>query len=216
MQTTIGIPILVVLLHLLTHAFLLTPIGDPPESIQSGNYGRPPRTKWWLKQSFIYFFGLLGMKFCVFLIFQICPWIVRVGNWALRWTEGNDALQIFFVMLFFPVIMNALQYYIIDSFIKQQKPQDHEPIPGEDGEDDGVDEHGQRGEVGDGTGEVTLNEGLGDKTMDGDKTQARVKSKNVDEYDPAIDGERSGSVGETDNPRSRLTEGSRGTAVKES
>lgn len=119
-------------------------------------------------------------------------------------------------MLFFPVIMNALQYYIIDSFIKQQKPQDHEPIPGEDGEDDLVDEHGQRGEVDDGTAEVTINESRRDKTIDGDKTQARVKSKNVDEYDPATDGERSGSGGETDNPRSRLTEGSRGTAVKDS
>ena len=45
-----------------------------------------------------------------------------VGNWALRWTEGNVALQIAFVMLIFPLIMNALQYYIIDTFIKNNKP----------------------------------------------------------------------------------------------
>lgn len=58
------------------------------------------------------------MKFCVFLIFQLLPWIAWVGDWALRWTEGNEAIQITFVMFIFPLIMNALQYWIIDGFIK--------------------------------------------------------------------------------------------------
>lgn len=56
-----------------------------------------------------------------------------MGDWALRWTEGDEALQVIFVMLVFPVIMNATQYYIIDSFIKNQKPE-HELIPDEDDE----------------------------------------------------------------------------------
>ncbi|KAI9880033.1 MAG: hypothetical protein M1830_005952 [Pleopsidium flavum] len=133
-DTTIGIPILIVLLRLFHYGFSLTPVGNPPESIQSGNYGQPPKTSWWFKQSMIYFLGLLGMKICVFFIFHIMPWIVMVGDWALKWTEGNEMVQVFFVMLLFPVIMNAVQYYIIDSFIKNQKPTDHEPIPSEDGE----------------------------------------------------------------------------------
>jgi hypothetical protein len=58
------------------------------------------------------------MKFIVLLIFIFLPWISHVGDWALRWTEGNEKLQVFFVMLFFPVVMNATQYYIIDTFIK--------------------------------------------------------------------------------------------------
>ncbi|KAI9673940.1 MAG: hypothetical protein M1817_002146 [Caeruleum heppii] len=136
-DTTIGIPILIVLLRLLTAAFLLTPLGSPPESIQSGNYGRPPRTLWWIKQSLIYFLGLMGMKICVLFIFELLPWISRVGDWALRWTEGNEMLQVGFVMLLFPVIMNALQYYIIDGFIKDQRPENgHEQIPSEDEDDD--------------------------------------------------------------------------------
>ena len=58
-----------------------------------------------------------------------------VGDWALRWTEGNEALQVVFVMLVFPVIMNALQYYIIDGFIKKK------PAPqGEEGEEEEQDE----------------------------------------------------------------------------
>lgn len=64
------------------------------------------------------------MKICVFFIIQLLPFIVKFGDWALRWTEGNTAVQIFFVMLLFPVIMNAIQYYIIDIFIK--KPISHD------------------------------------------------------------------------------------------
>src|SRR5271170_5202229 len=109
----------------------MTPIGNPPESIQSGHYGNPPKTWWWFKQSMIYFLGLMGMKICVLIIFILLPWISRIGDWALSWTEGNEQLQVFFVMLFFPVVMNATQYYIIDSFIKNQKPEGHELLAGE-------------------------------------------------------------------------------------
>jgi len=98
----------------------LTPLGNPPESIQSGNYGTPPNAWWWFKQSIIYFCGLMGMKICVLILFMLLPWLPRVGDWALGWTEGNEELQIIFVMMLFPVIMNALQYYIIDSFIKKK------------------------------------------------------------------------------------------------
>lgn len=64
------------------------------------------------------------MKICVFFLIQLFPIIIKVGDWALRWTEGNTALQITFVMLLFPVTMNAIQYYIIDTFIK--KPISHD------------------------------------------------------------------------------------------
>ena len=76
------------------------------------------------------------MKLCVFFIFKLCPWIIEVGDWALRWTEGDERVQVFFVMLFFPLVMNALQYYIIDSFIKDKRPDGHELIPGEESSED--------------------------------------------------------------------------------
>lgn len=79
---------------------------------------------WWMKQSIIYFFGLVGMKTCVVIIIHVLPFIVEIGDWALKWTEGNTAVQIIFVMLLFPVIMNAIQYYIIDIFIKRKIPED--------------------------------------------------------------------------------------------
>ncbi|TID22462.1 fk506-binding protein 2 precursor [Venturia nashicola] len=132
-DTTIGIPILVGLLRVLHVLFLHTPLANPPQSLNSGNYGRPPRTSWWLKQSFIYFLGLLGMKLCVFLLFHLLPWLGWVGDWALRWTEGKEWVQITFVMLIFPLIMNGMQYYIIDSFIKDKNPEDYTEVDGGEG-----------------------------------------------------------------------------------
>ncbi|WEW57969.1 hypothetical protein PRK78_003436 [Emydomyces testavorans] len=123
-DTTLGIPILILILRVLNRAALYTPLANPPESIESGNYGDPPNAIWWLKQSIIYFFGLVGMKTCVVVIIHLLPFIVQLGDWALRWTEGNTAVQIIFVMLLFPVIMNAIQYYIIDIFIKRAIPED--------------------------------------------------------------------------------------------
>jgi len=63
--------------------------------------------------------GLFSMKIIVFFIIDLLPFIIKIGDWALQWTEGNTALQIAFVMLLFPLLMNAIQYYIIDSFIKK-------------------------------------------------------------------------------------------------
>jgi hypothetical protein len=141
-DTTIGIPILVGFLRCLHWLFLRTPLANPPESLSSGNYGSPPKFKWWLKQVFIYFIGLFCMKVCVFLLFVIFPALGWVGDWALRWTEGKEWVQITFVMLIFPLIMNAAQYWIIDSFIKD-KTGDYDFIPVEQHEDgvDGADEN---------------------------------------------------------------------------
>lgn len=61
------------------------------------------------------------MKLFVWLLFALLPWLPWVGDWALRWTEGSEALQIAFVMFIFPLLMNIMQYYIIDSFIKDNK-----------------------------------------------------------------------------------------------
>jgi len=89
------------------------------------------------------------MKACVFFIFQLLPWIAWVGDWALRWTEGSEALQIAFVMFVFPVIMNALQYYIVDSFIKDRpgEGEGFERVATEDDDGEGGDYPSERGSV---------------------------------------------------------------------
>lgn len=136
-----------------------------------------------------------------------------MGDWALKWTEGNETVQVFFVMLFFPVVMNALQYYIIDGFIKDQKPKDHlERIPTEDDDDDDVNSHDDVGRRSQGQ-DVTENtdaDGSGDEgnkqaetsrpqapkdLHSGSKGSSAATGgglKTLDEYDPITDGERSG------------------------
>ena len=185
----------------------MTPFGNPPESIRSGNYGHPPRTYWWFKQSVIYFLGLMGMKFCVLILFLLLPWISRIGDWALGWTEGNERLQVFFVMLFFPVVMNATQYYIIDSFIKNQKPGEHEPLPSDDGDsDDGADDGGSFVDPLAGANdevdpeledEVAKKEAVDIKARAkplGKGNQSSSGSKDRHSYDPQFDGDGSSTV----------------------
>lgn len=171
----------------------------PAESIQSGNYGNPPNAWWWLKQSVIYFIGLFGMKLVVLLIFLVFPWISRVGDWALGWTEGNEQLQIFFVMMFFPLIMNALQYYVIDSFIKKAET-DHERLPEEDpdwavGNADAspYDE-----------ADLFSSDDEGDNSDDGASVKMHRASHKKDlggEYDPDMDGDAPTIVGSSSSHR---------------
>jgi hypothetical protein len=190
-QTTLGIPILIVLLRLMTALVSFTPLGKPAESIQSGNYGNPPNAWWWLKQSVVYFIGLFGMKLCVLIIFIMMPWISQVGDWALGWTEGNERVQIAFVMMIFPLIMNALQYYIIDSFIKKKETlNDHERLPSDD-----PDEHG--GAYDDASRPSDLDE---DEARSVGAEEERLRSKKnlaseTSEYDPDVDGEARSVVG---------------------
>lgn len=166
------------------------------------------------------------MKTCVFIIFQLCPWIVYVGDWALRWTEGNETVQVFFVMFFFPVIMNALQYYIIDSFIQNQKPADHEAVPTEDGEGDDDEERAQRQrsawdasfESEDEAEVVKKPSKAGCKAAQAtERTKLRLDPDKDDEYDSDIDGDGTptviGSGSETvkkDEEQSLLDNGSSG------
>ncbi|KAF1930311.1 uncharacterized protein M421DRAFT_58377 [Didymella exigua CBS 183.55] len=191
-DTTIGIPILVLLLKILHRAFLLTPLASPPESIRSGNYGHPPRATWWLKQSIIYFLGLMGMKLCVLALFALLPWIAWVGDWALRWTEGNTALQIAFVMFVFPLVMNALQYWIVDGFIKDPAGQESgyqglgdDEDEGEGGEDEWLER--QRGSAGD--------HDAAEQVRRGKEPHLAVSPRA--QYDPAVDGESSRDLSKT-------------------
>jgi hypothetical protein len=182
-------------------------MGQPPESIQSGYYGHPPNAWWWLKQSFIYFCGLMGMKICVLILFVMLPWLSHVGDWALGWTEGNEKLQIVFVMMLFPLIMNAMQYYIIDSYIKKQATDET------DSDDGTIAEGSIRGEAG-AYDELSVS----DSESDGDEETERRKhvrgghlrlarrdtpplptSQKDNEYDPDLDGDSQTIIGSSNS-----------------
>jgi len=144
------------------------------------------------------------MKLCVLAIFTFLPWIAWVGDWALRWTEGNTALQITFVMFIFPLIMNGMQYWIIDSFIKDQDRGDGQYVvaAGEDSDEDEDEEWLERqrrrreaGLDGDGGSNVDIEvaEPVAFKEASPKIVPVRSNHSQGAEYDPAVDGQGSKS-----------------------
>ncbi|KAK5131203.1 hypothetical protein LTR08_001228 [Meristemomyces frigidus] len=179
-DTTIGIPVLYILLKILHALFLHTPLARPRESIKSGYYGHPPRATWWIKQSLLYFMGLVGMKIFVFFLFAAMPWLPWVGDWALRWTKGNEAVEVVFVMFVFPLVMNVVQYWIIDSFIMERNAKDgkgkgkggYEQVHGDD------DEERRQGLIRDDDGSVTEVDGDEDGQGRAQVTKAPLQEVN--------------------------------------
>ncbi|KAI8075231.1 vacuolar membrane protein-domain-containing protein [Gongronella butleri] len=122
---TVGVAILWVFLlsfRYLTDQWLQWP------GFRSGVYGDPPlsqQMKPWLKQLAVYTLSLMLMKMVVVLIFRLCPWLESVGYWMLGWTSSDYKLQVAFVMLIFPLVMNIIQFWIIDTIVKHS---DKKPI----------------------------------------------------------------------------------------
>lgn len=145
------------------------------------------------------------MKLCVLAVFAFLPWIAWVGDWALRWTEGNTALQITFVMFIFPLIMNGIQYWIIDSFIKDQDNGDGEYVvaAGDDSEDEDDDDdewlerqrrRREAGLDGDGDSDIDIEVAEPVALKEANPTIVPVRSSHSQtaaEYDPAVDGQGS-------------------------
>ena len=135
------------------------------------------------------------MKLCVLAIFAFLPWIAWVGDWALRWTEGSEALQITFVMFIFPLIMNALQYWIIDNFIKDPEHGESQyTIAADDDSDiDETDEEWlerqrRRREQGIDGEDSDVEAGTTDPLKEANPTAVPVRGKKTAEYDPSSDG----------------------------
>ncbi|KAF8247633.1 hypothetical protein K440DRAFT_628529 [Wilcoxina mikolae CBS 423.85] len=194
-DTTLGVVILIYALRLLHKFVELCPIPGLRTGVTSGYYGDPPKWTYWTKQASIYFAGLMIMKFIVWIIFALFPWLGRVGDFLLQWTEGNRRLQVFFVMFFFPLVMNAFQYYVIDSYIKHKDPsltflRDDAPI------DDEPDLHHPR---------LSFNYGEDDSDSDLEdgskgrlypdrpipKSTKKRLNQSVEEYNPDYDGANS-------------------------
>ncbi|KAJ8121476.1 hypothetical protein ONZ43_g2082 [Nemania bipapillata] len=120
------------------------------------------------------------------------------------WTEGNERLQIFFVMMLFPLIMNAIQYYIIDSFIKK-KDMGHERIPQEDVDD--------RDPFGDSFGDDSDDGSISDESNESVRmsrstsftgTQKKNSKNTREEYDPDLDGQTVVGSSKSQEERAKL------------
>lgn len=126
-----GVGIIYAVHHLLTYLFTSV---LQCKGCHSGQYGKPPRISYWLRQAAIYVVALTTMKMLVVLLFTVWPSLIEAGQWLLSWTGGRDAIQIILyvisfqyhvhlltfisVMGLFPICMNILQFWLIDSIVK--------------------------------------------------------------------------------------------------
>ncbi|KAF8515008.1 vacuolar membrane protein-domain-containing protein [Gautieria morchelliformis] len=88
------------------------------KGFRSGQYGDPPSIAFWGRQAAVYVFTILTMKLLLVGLFAAWPGILAIGEWLLSWTGQSDRLQVIFVMGIFPIIMNVLQFWLIDSIVK--------------------------------------------------------------------------------------------------
>lgn len=88
--------------------------------IKSGDYDQPPRLSWWLRQTIVFVLCLFTMKLIVVSIFRVMPFLFYVGEWLMGWTLHDVKLQVVFVMLVFPLIMNIVQFWLVDQVIKKR------------------------------------------------------------------------------------------------
>lgn len=137
------------------------------------------------------------MKLFVFFLFSALPWLPWVGDWALRWTRGNEQLEVAFAMFIFPLGMNAIQYWVIDNFIMEKKPaggkggEGYEQVDQGDEDEDGLD--GSVTEVGEA--------GLGKDSEDGSPSLAEANPTPIPDYDGATLRTQAGSGSRAPTPK---------------
>ncbi|CAK5262541.1 unnamed protein product [Mycena citricolor] len=143
-DTTLGVGLLYVILQVYT--FIMTEKLQM-QGFQSGVYGNPPSFKFWLRQATLYVSALTTMKFLVIGLLALFPGLFTLGAWLLSWTwkADGDALQVIFTMGIFPILMNIIQFWLIDSIVKASgvaldldtpDPLDREPLFGAPDDDD--------------------------------------------------------------------------------
>ncbi|KAI3480120.1 hypothetical protein L1887_57719 [Cichorium endivia] len=77
-----------------------------------------PRLEYWLKQLASYLFVLLLMKMAVLVVLAIFPFLFDVGSWILGFFGSHKDAQVLFSMALFPLAMNVLQFWLIDSLLR--------------------------------------------------------------------------------------------------
>jgi hypothetical protein len=116
-DTTLGVALIYLILRALT--YILADISQL-KGFESGQYGSPPSIQFWLRQAAVYVLSLTSMKLLVVGLFALFPGLFKVGEWLLSWTRtgDKDAVQVIFAMGIFPILMNIVQFWLIDSIVK--------------------------------------------------------------------------------------------------
>ncbi|OAD05238.1 hypothetical protein MUCCIDRAFT_122846, partial [Mucor lusitanicus CBS 277.49] len=88
---------------------------------ETGDYGPPPlsRMVWpWMRQMAVFLLAEILTKACLYGIVINSPWLFWLGELCISWTQYDPKIQVVFVMLIFPLIMNAIQFWLTDIILK--------------------------------------------------------------------------------------------------
>lgn len=113
LDTTVGVAILYAFLRLFTYV-LARRFGL--KGFETGQYGTPPSLFYWSRQAAVYIVALLSMKIIVLTIVALASFLSVAAEWLLSWLSGS--LQVVLVMGIFPIVMNVLQFWIVDTILK--------------------------------------------------------------------------------------------------
>ena len=113
-DTTIGIPILYFFIVGITGVLK----GMHIHGLNSGEYGDPPLLSNYAKQLVVYLVSLGLTKLSVYVLMLSFPILVRVAIWMLSRLDPYPNVQVGFVLLVFPLIMNVFQCYVVDNLIQ--------------------------------------------------------------------------------------------------
>ncbi|KAI9464299.1 vacuolar membrane protein-domain-containing protein [Russula earlei] len=137
-DTTLGVGAIYLTLHLLTW-FFTTRL--QLKGFQSGQYGSPPSLNYWARQAIVYVVSLTSMKLLVVLLLASWHRLLDIGAWMLSWLGNSDTAQVVLcvfptvvfppifrrelnpvaidsTMGLFPILMNVIQFWLIDSIVK--------------------------------------------------------------------------------------------------
>lgn len=134
LDTTLGIAILYVLLRGLLHTCQYV-FGW--SGFVSGEYSAPMRDgrvasmlECWLRQTTVYVIALVLMKLFVLALMNMLPFLILFGSWLLSLFGTHRSLQVVFVMAIFPMAMNMLQFWIVDSMLLYKPSSTAPPLTG--------------------------------------------------------------------------------------
>ncbi|CAO3638151.1 unnamed protein product [Cunninghamella blakesleeana] len=126
-DTTFGLLLLYIWLH--TLQWIFKKWGNMTDD-DFQTYGSPPlffnQFKKWFQQTIVFLMAELLMKLCQLWCFQF-SFLFYLGQWFLSlFTSQNYHFQVFFVMFLYPLIMNGIQFWTIDTIIQFNKPSNEE------------------------------------------------------------------------------------------
>ncbi|KAI9453474.1 vacuolar membrane protein-domain-containing protein [Lactarius psammicola] len=115
LDTTLGVYAIYITLFFLTWYFTEK---LKLKGLRSGQYGSPPSLIYWVRQLGIYVVSLTSMKLFVVAVVAFWDVLSDIAAWLLSWLGDGDTAQVIFTMGLFPIFMNIIQFWVIDSIIK--------------------------------------------------------------------------------------------------